>query len=153
MYTPTRVMPVQRNAAAFCQSRIQPTCEYIFIHLLLWLGDILIHDKTLNDLIDTLDLFFRLCRRYNLKLQANNCKLFFTKVRCCGRIISGEIVEMDPSRPQALPDMPFPSMGEKWQQFVFADSWIRSCIPQFAKTIAPLADHLEFHYQQAINGT
>ena len=123
VYTPTRVLHGRGNASGYCQSSVELICESILNHLLIWIDDILKHAKDADTLLDVMERLFKLCVERNLKLHAKKCKLFLMKVRWCGRIVSGEDVQMDPSRLQALVEMPAPSRGDELQQFVCAAIW------------------------------
>ena len=149
VYTPTRVMHGQRNAVAYCQSSVQQICSDILESLLQWLDDLLFHAKDAGELLDALEKFFAICKRYNLKLHAKKCKLFLFVVRWCGRIISEKGIQLDPSRLQALLDMENPTLGSELQQFICAANWMRTAIPQFNATLGSLAKMLEDIYTTA----
>jgi Reverse transcriptase (RNA-dependent DNA polymerase) len=54
----------------------------------VWLDDCLLHTKTEDDLLATLNFFFKQCQKYGLKLHDKKCELFATTVRYCRRLIS-----------------------------------------------------------------
>jgi len=55
---------------------------------------------------------------------------------------------MDPSRFQALLDMPAPSHADHLQQFLCTANWMRSAIPDFTSLIAPLSSALGQVYKR-----
>ena len=149
VYSPTRVMHGQRNAVAFCQSSVQLLCESIAQSMLLWLDDMLLYGTDATSLLHTLRKFFEICHSSGLKLHAKKCRLFLSEVKWCGKVIDGKGVRLDPSRLEALLNMPPPSTGDALHQFLCAANWMRSCIPQFTTVTAPLAQLLEKVYKHA----
>jgi len=149
VYTPTRVMHGATNATSFFQSSVREVTTDLHQRLLQWIDDLLFHCKTAKELVDTLEFFFRVCRRVGLKLHAKKCRLFLKVVKWCGRIISEEGVKLDPSRLQALLNMNPPNTGAELQQFLCAANWMRTVIPEFTKLTAVLADILEEVYARA----
>jgi hypothetical protein len=54
----------------------------------IWLNDCLLHAKTEDDLLATLNFILKQCQKYGLKLHARKCVLFLTTVRYCGPFIA-----------------------------------------------------------------
>jgi Reverse transcriptase (RNA-dependent DNA polymerase) len=77
----------------------------------LWLDDCLLHTKTEDDLLATLNIFFKQCREHGLKLHDSKCVLFATTVRYCGRLITKDCVSFDPKNMEALQKMQQPHNG------------------------------------------
>jgi hypothetical protein len=62
----------------------------------VWLTDCLLSTKTEDDLLATLNFFFKQCQKHRLKLFASKCVFFATTVRYCGRLITKDEVRFDP---------------------------------------------------------
>jgi len=77
----------------------------------------------------------------------SKCKLFLKEVRWCGRVIGEQGIRMDPARLEALLHIEKPVSGDQLQQFLCAANWMRAAIPEFTKTMAPLAELLEKVYK------
>jgi hypothetical protein len=79
----------------------------------VWLDDCLLHTKTEDDLLATLNFFFKKCQEHGLKLHASNskCVFFATTVRYCGRLITKDGVRLDPKNMEALQTMQKPQNG------------------------------------------
>jgi hypothetical protein len=77
----------------------------------VWLDDFLLHTKTKDDLLATLNFFFKQCREHGLKLHASKCVLFATTVRYCRRLITKDGVRFDPKNMEALQTMQEPQIG------------------------------------------
>jgi RNase H-like domain found in reverse transcriptase len=102
------------------------------------LDDCLLHTKTEDDLLATLNFFFKQCREHGLKLHASKCVLVATRVRYCGRLITKNGVSFDPNNMEALQTMHEPQNGADLVQYVAAVNWMRSAIPNYSKRVAPL---------------
>jgi hypothetical protein len=104
----------------------------------VWLDDCLLHTKTEDDMLATLNLFFKKCREHELKLHASKCVLFATTVRYCGSFITKGGVRIDPKNMKALQTMQEPQNVADLVQYVAAVKWMRSAIPNYSKRVAPL---------------
>jgi Reverse transcriptase (RNA-dependent DNA polymerase) len=97
-------------------------------HIKVWLDDCLLHTKTEEDLLATLNFFFKQCQEHGLKLHASKCVLFESTVRYCGRFITKDGVRFDPKNMKALQTMQQPQNGADLVQYVAAVNWMRSAI-------------------------
>ena len=150
VFTPTRVLHGTTNAVVHLQSAMQGVLlsqPQLAESLLVWLDDCLLYSKTEEEHLKYLRMFFQLCRDYNLKLNPLKCRLFAKEINWCGRVLSSTGIRFDPRRIQGLKDMKEPSNGSDLQQFVCALNWMRTCIPEFSKLIAPLQNILEEVYK------
>jgi Reverse transcriptase (RNA-dependent DNA polymerase) len=62
----------------------------------VWSDDCVLHTKTEDDFLATLNFFFKKCQEHGLKLHASKCVLFATTVRYCGGLITKDSVCFDP---------------------------------------------------------
>jgi RNase H-like domain found in reverse transcriptase len=104
----------------------------------VWLDDCLLHTKTKNDLLATLNFFFKKCQEHGLKLHARKCVFFASTKRYCGRQITKGGVRFDPKNMEALQTMQEPQNGADLVQYLAAVNWMRSAIPNYSKRVAPL---------------
>jgi Reverse transcriptase (RNA-dependent DNA polymerase) len=81
VYTPTRVLHGTRNATQHLQSVLVVMMDDIKSNIKIWLDDCLLHTKTEDDLLATLNFFVKQCQEHGLKLHASKCALFATTVR------------------------------------------------------------------------
>jgi RNase H-like domain found in reverse transcriptase/Integrase zinc binding domain len=103
-----------------------------------WLDDCLPHTKTEDDLLATLNFFFKQCQEHELKLHASKCVLFATTERYCGRLIPKYGVRLDPKNIEALQTMHEPQNGADLIKYVSAINWMRSAIINYSKCVARL---------------
>jgi Reverse transcriptase (RNA-dependent DNA polymerase) len=96
VYTPTRVLHATRNATQHLQSLIVVMMDDIKSNIKVWLDDCLLHTKTEDDLLATLNFLFKKCQERGLKLHASKCLLLASTLRYCGRLITKDGVRFDP---------------------------------------------------------
>jgi RNase H-like domain found in reverse transcriptase len=138
VYTPTRVLHGTRNATQHLQSVLVVMMNDIKSNIKVWLDDCLLHTKMEDDLLATLNFFFKKCQEHGLKQHASKCVLFATTVRYCGRLITKDGVRFDPKNMEALQKMREQKIGADLVQYVAAVNWMRSAIPNYSKRVAPL---------------
>jgi Reverse transcriptase (RNA-dependent DNA polymerase) len=138
VYTPTRVQHGTRNATQNLQSLLVVIIDDIKSNIKVWLDDCLLHTKTEDDLLATLNFFFKQCREHGLKLHASKCVLLATTVRYCGRLITKDGERFDPKNMEALQTMQEPQNGADLVQYVAAVNWMRGAILNYSKRVAPL---------------
>ena len=106
--------------------------------ILIWLGDILLHAPTVENILESIRSFFALCTKYNIKLHPAKCILFTKEVRLCGRLISAEGICYDPRGLDGLLSMEPLTTVAHLQQFVCAPQWVKQAIPNYNDLVAPL---------------
>jgi hypothetical protein len=104
----------------------------------VWLDDCLLHTTTEDDLLATLNFFFKQCQEHGLKLHASKCVLFATTMRYCGRLIIKDGIRFDPKNMEALQTMHEPLNGADLVQYVTAVNWMRSAIRINSKRVTSL---------------
>jgi hypothetical protein len=117
VYTPTRVLHGTRDATQHLQSVLVVMMDDIKSNIKLWLDDCLLHTKTEDDLLATLNFFFKKCQEHELKLHSSKCVLFASTVRYCGRLITKDDVRFDPKNMKALQTMQEPQNGADLVQY------------------------------------
>lgn len=147
IYSPTRVLHGTTNAVMFLQS-MPASClpEDLRRHTLWWLDDILIFSESISDHVIAVQKFLDFCVSFNFRLHPEKCTLFATRVHWCGRLITSDGIRFDPRRIDGIQNMAAPSTGADLQQIFCAMQWMRTGIPELAKTIHPLLSFLEKLY-------
>ena len=69
--------------------------------------------------------------------------LFLQQVKFCGRIFRAGGVIHDPSRIEALANMPIPTKANELQQILMASQWMSRSIPNYNSIVLPLQDIFE----------
>jgi Reverse transcriptase (RNA-dependent DNA polymerase) len=138
VYTPTRVLHGTRNDTQHLQYVLVVMMDVIKSNIKVSLDDCVLHTKTEDDLLATLNFFFKQCQEHGLKLHASKCVLFASTVRYCGRLITKDCVRFNPKNMEALLTMQEPQNGADLGQYVAAVSWKRSAISNYSKRVASL---------------
>jgi Reverse transcriptase (RNA-dependent DNA polymerase) len=101
----------RQNTTQHLQSVIVVMMEDIESNIKVWLDDCLLHTKTEDDLLATLNFLLKQCREHGLKLHASKCVLFATTVQYFVRLITKDGVRFDPNNMEALQTMQEPQNG------------------------------------------
>ena len=115
----------------------------------IWIDDVAIHTKSEEELISTLRDAFGVCRNYNFKISAVNCKLFLRKLEWCGRIIDAEGIQFDPRKLVDMRSMALPTTAGELCEYIHCLGWMAPSIPSFAQRSASLREVLEKAYRLA----
>ncbi|KAE8901511.1 hypothetical protein PF010_g12839 [Phytophthora fragariae] len=144
VFTPTRVPQGASDSALHFQAQMQECFRSLLYNAaLVWIDDILLFARSPGEFLEKLRAFFIILRQRNLKLNAAKCKLFSKKVIWCGKVIDGTGIEHDPTRLQALRNMPLLPTAAALQHFLCAINWLRESMVDYARTVAPLQHKLE----------
>jgi hypothetical protein len=104
----------------------------------VFLDDIVIYARSLNEHDMKLrDVFARL-RKYNLKLQPDKCEFLRKEVNYLGHVITEDGVRPDPRRVIAIENFPRPECEKTLKSFLGMAGYYRRFIPRFSKIAAPL---------------
>lgn len=154
IFQPTRTTQGVMNGGSNFSSRVEPCFQkirdaYEIDPFKAWLDDIVTHARTEDELIDKLEMFFKVCEEKNLKLSAKKCLFFLREVTWCGRIVDEDGVRFDPSRLSGLQKTSLPRNAGELCEYVYCLQWMSTAIPNFIERIAPLRDILEAAYKKA----
>ncbi|CAG2205409.1 Retrovirus-related Pol polyprotein from transposon 17.6 [Mytilus edulis] len=102
---------------------------------LVYLDDIIVFGKTLDDMLVNLRTVFDRLRSAVLKLKAKKCNLCVTMVRNLGYIISEEGIATDPEKIKVVQNWPVPTNPTEVRSFLGLCSYYR----KFIKNVASIA--------------
>ena len=106
----------------------------------VWGEDILQHDERLTELLHRL-------RAIGLKLNKDKCKIGLTEIPYIGHLLSEQGVKPDPSKVDAILNMPCPTDKQDLQRFMGMIAYLSKFIPNMAEESAPLRRLLEKNVQ------
>lgn len=139
VFTPTRVLHGTINAVTYLQSTLAAVLPRdILDNVLYWLDDVLVHHKTIEGLLDTLERLFGIFKEYKLKLRPEKCCFFATTIRWCGRLLSKSGIRFEPRCIEGIRKMELPKNVPNLQQFLCALQLGKTTIPNFTSLIEPL---------------
>ena len=115
--------------------------DVIMDDILIWGEDILQHDERLIKLLHGL-------RAIGLKLNKDKCKIGLTEIPYIGHLLSEKGVKPDPSKVDAILNMPCPTDEQDLQRFIgIMIAYLSKFIPNMAEEAAPLRRLLEKNVQ------
>nr|XP_027067607.1 uncharacterized protein LOC113693243 [Coffea arabica] len=135
-----RVMPFGLKNAGATYQRTMTTLFHDMIHkeMEVYVDDIIIKSKKVEDhLVDLKKLFERL-RKYNLKLNPAKCAFGAPAGKLLGFIVSKKGIEIDPAKIKAIRDMPIPKSQKDVKSFLGKINFIGRFIAQLTSTCEPL---------------
>jgi hypothetical protein len=77
--------------------------------VIIYFDDFSITGETMEELQSNFRQLVIRCRQHNLKLQLKKCRFFLQRVPWLGHIIGDGVVKADPSKIEAIVNMPEPS--------------------------------------------
>lgn len=105
---------------------------------LLYLDDLVVFGRNLNEHNkNLLDVFTRL-REVNLKLNPAKCNFLKKEIIYLGHCVSGDGILPDPSKIEVVKNYPVPTNLDETRRFVAFTNYYRRFIPQFAEIVYPL---------------
>ena len=105
---------------------------------LVYLDDIIIFSKSVDEHLKQLQQVFQCLRAANLKIKPSKCQLFRKSVRYLGHIVSAKGIEADPGKVAAVMQWPVPKGQKDLKQFLGFMSYYRRFVPNFSSIAAPL---------------
>ena len=119
---------------------------------LIYLDDLIVFSKTVDEHFDKLEKIFQRLRDHNLKLTPKKCKFFQEKVQYVGHVVSEKGVEADPEKVDKIVNWPKPSNTDEVRQFLGFAGYYRKFVPNFSATARPLRDLLVGIHNQKKRG-
>lgn len=134
------------NAPATFQ-RLMERCmgELHLKECLIYLDDIIIYSKTLDEHFERLEAVFKRLQDAGLKLKGSKCEFFLSRVTYLGHVVSAEGVETDPEKIRVLKEWPIPKSLKDLRSFLGFTSYYRRFVPGYASIAKPLNDLLAGH--------
>ena len=128
-----------KNSAP-CFQRLMETvfADMNLAELIVFLDDVLVHGRTLEELEERTVAALERLRRFGLKLDPRKCIFGAERVRHLGFIISSEGVRPDPEKIAALMTWPVPITVREVKSFLGFAGFYRRFVPYFAAIAKPL---------------
>ena len=127
------------NAPATFQ-RLMQHCfrEEIFRILLVFLDDIIVYSKTIEELIQRLDRCFTILKQHGLKLKMRKCHFFKTSVKYLGHVVSKDGISTDQDKIRCISEWKVPETVKQLKSFLGFAGYYRRFIRSFSQVAEPL---------------
>ena len=109
-----------------------------FSILLVYLDDVIVYSKTVEEHLERLEKMFIRLREANLKVKPSKCYLLQSKVKFLGHVVSDAGVATDPEKVQAVVEWPRPENVHEVRSFLGLCSYYRRFVHGFAEVAGPL---------------
>ena len=108
--------------------------------LIIFLDDVLVHAKSLEELEErTINVLARL-RKYGLKLDPDKCMFCVKEVCHLGFLLTADGIRPDPFKIEALTTWPVPRTVKDVKSFIGFAGYYRRWVPHFSQLVKPLND-------------
>ena len=106
--------------------------------LFLYLDDIVIYAKDLEDHGKKVRRLLKQLKEANLSLQLVMCEFLFKEIACLGHMIISKGVKPDPKKIEAVQNFPRPKTPKNINQFLGLAGYYRRFIKDFSVRVKPL---------------
>ena len=114
-------------------------CAYVYV------DDIIIYSKNMNDHETHLQSVFDRLREAGLKLKPTKCVFGLKEVKLFGFILNKEGIKADPEKVQAINEMSPPNSVKDVRRFLGMCSYFRGCLRGYAEKSVPLVELTRKH--------
>lgn len=113
-------------------------CPYINKGIHVYLDDIIIYAKTMEEHNELLYTAMKLLQTYNLQLKISKCTFYARDFEYLGHIINENGIRANPKKIQAIKDYPRPQTIKEIQRFLGMTAYYRRYVPNFSKISKPI---------------
>ena len=126
------------NAPGTFQRLKQTIFHEELLQILLVYLDIIVYSNTIADHLKRLERVFQKLREHGLKIEAEKCQFFQSRVKYLGHVVSAEGVTTDPAKTEAVSQWPTPRTLKDLRSFLGFAPYYRRLVPGFLQTATPL---------------
>jgi len=133
-------MPFElKNApAAFMDLMNRVFKEYLDKFVIVFIDDILIYSKSIQEHEQHLRMVLETLRRNQLYAKFTKCEFWLEKVHFLGHVVSKEGISVDPTKVEAVSTWPVPKNVTDIRSFLGLAGYYRCFVEGFSKIAAPL---------------
>lgn len=129
---------VTNMPAVFSRMMNKVFAGMLWIHVLIYLDDILLMSTTTEEHLHLLDEVFSRLRKAGLKLKGKKCAFFMQEVSYLGHRVCGEGVKVDPTKVEAIRLKTYPVNLNELRSDLGLFSYYRMFVENFSKIATPL---------------
>jgi hypothetical protein len=129
------------NAPSVFQTMVNQVLKpLLYKGVMVYIDDVLIYTKTLEEHYQVLEEVFKLFREHKLYICLEKCHFLKTEQKFLGHVVSEHGISVDPDKVKAIADMVQPRDPTEVRSFCGFMNYFRRFIPQLALTLKPLHD-------------
>src|ERR1700675_468903 len=139
------VMPfgLKNAPATFVRLMDEVFQDYLDRFLIVYLDDIVVYSKSLDEHLHHLELIFsRLCE-HKLYAKLERCQFMQNEIKFLGHLVSAEGICVNPDKVKAIVDWPTPKTVKDVRAFLGISGYYRKFIQNYSKVAAPLTELLK----------
>ena len=126
----------------------------LYDQVLVYLDDVIIFSKTIEEHIERMRTVFQRIRIHNLKLKPTKCDLAEKEVKFLGHMVNEDGVQPDPENVRAIKDIPTPfNSASDIRRFIGMAAYYRRFIKDFTQLTHPLRQLITKHAPKKITWT
>ncbi|GBG61646.1 hypothetical protein CBR_g22443 [Chara braunii] len=114
--------------------------DYLDKFVIVYLDDILIFSKTVEEHIAHLDKILRLLRQHKFKINGEKCEFGRTRVSYLGHEISAEGLKPDDTKMSSIRDWPRPHFVTEMRSFLGMTGYYLNFVQNYSIVVAPLTN-------------
>ncbi|GBG64090.1 hypothetical protein CBR_g40539 [Chara braunii] len=114
--------------------------DYLDKFVIMYLNDILIFSKTVEEHVAHLDKVISLLRQHKFKINGEKCEFGRTRVLYLGHEISAEGLKPDDAKVANIRDWPHPQSVTEMRSFLGMTGYYRTFVKNYSIVAAPLTD-------------
>jgi hypothetical protein len=92
--------------------------EYLDKFVQVFIDDILIYSRTMEEHDEHLRLVLQCLREHKLYGKLSKCSFYQSRIHCLGHVISGEGIAVDPAKVEAIMEWPAPTNVTEVRSFM-----------------------------------
>jgi hypothetical protein len=108
--------------------------------IVVFIDDILIYSKTLEDHVKHLHAILQRLRDHHLYAKFSKCEFWLDTVKFLGHTISKDGISVDPSKVQEVMDWKPPTSVHQIRSFLGLAGYYRRFIPDFSRIAKPMKE-------------
>jgi hypothetical protein len=114
--------------------------EYLDKFVQVFIDDILIYSRTMEEHDEHLRLVLQCLREHKLYGKLSKCSFYQSRIHYLGHVISGEGIAVDPAKVEAIMEWPAPTNVTEVRSFMGLAGYYRRFVEGFSKIANPITE-------------